>query len=256
MSWLSRLLRRKRRSDHVADEEPAEPAWVARLPRARVVAEPDGRSPGAADFATAASTASPPTPAPVDPPAPTAIATPTTPPTDPMEAIISTVANIHPLAGEREQLRVTYSGTWDGPLFITITLPHPAATEAGEVVVVDPGEQFRPLVMAALSGQPAALSPTLQETRAAVAGHLLSELRALAGDSVWSLADGELRGTDGHWITVEVFSPRRGRHVARDWCPYPESGVGRAAAVVLRAAAAGVPELGEQHWVASLWRAS
>ena len=248
MSWLSRLLGRKRRSDVVADEQPAEPAWVAKLPRARVVAEPEGFD-RAASSATAPSTAWRRAPAPVDPPAPS--------PTDPMEAILSRVAGIHPLAGEREQLRVTYSGTWDGPLFITIALPHPTATEAGEVAVVDPGDDFRPLVMAALSGQPASLSPTLEETRAPLAGHHIPELRALlAGDAVWSLADGDLRGTDGHWITVEVFSPRRGRHVARDWCPYPDSKLGRAAAVILRAAAADVPELAEHHWVTSLWRAS
>jgi hypothetical protein len=132
----------------------------------------------------------------------------------------------------------------------------PAATEAGEVVLADPGEQFRPLVMAALSGQPAARSPTLDETRGPLAGHSIAELRTLlAGEPVWSLADGELRGNDGHWITVEVFSPRRGRHVARDWCPYPHSGVGRAAAVILRAAAAALPELAEHHWVTPLWRA-
>lgn len=169
---------------------------------------------------------------------------------DPFAEALGKIAGVEPLGGDREQLRVIYSGTWDGPLFITVS----ASAGGGDVAIVDPGDDFRPRVMSVLSGEPAAVSPTRREIRGEVTAEVLAELRGLlAGASLWQLADGELRGTDGHWITVEVFCPERGVHRARDWCPEPASSLGRAAAVALRAAAVIDPSLGEHHWVRRLW---
>jgi hypothetical protein len=172
--------------------------------------------------------------------------------TDPLEQASLIIAGIEPLGGARPQVRVIYSGTWDTPLFVTVGLSDSGA----DLSVVDPGEDFARLIRAVFAGEAASPSPSRRESRAALLPQSLGELSAmLAAPWPWRLADGELRGNDGHWITVDVHAPGRGAHRARDWCPAGRP-VGDAAAVVLRAAATGFAELGDREWVQALWRAA
>lgn len=160
------------------------------------------------------------------------------PNSDPVEAISHAVAGLTPLEGERDQLRITYAGAWDGPLFFTVSFDD----AAGEISVVDPGDEFKPLVMAALTGAEAEVAPSRQESRAALGAGALAAVRPLF-DQAWSLGQGEPRGTDGYWITADLYSPGRGTHQGRDWCPPASDLLGRLARLVLELATEADPSL-------------
>lgn len=170
---------------------------------------------------------------------------------DPISRGMEVVAGLPQLGGEREQVRVTHTGTWSTPLYFTVT----RIDDGAELSVIELGDGYREIVHGMLLGGEPRPCPTRVERRYQLSGHQVQPIaELLAGDSLWRMLEGELRGCDGHWVTVEVWSPARGGHSASDWCPGKDHTVGAAAGAIMRVVCQLEPVFAEQHWVQSLYR--
>ncbi len=164
---------------------------------------------------------------------------------DPVEII----AGLPRLGGPEPALRVLLSGTWEPPVYITAALPESSAS----ITVIHPGQDLKEILSKVIIlGIDPYPSPSRRELRGPLAQPGLFRLTTHLTTTAWTLGDREIRGTDGYWLTIEVYDPTKGHHRATAWCPPADAPCVKIARDMMDAALPVDPTLAERSWVETL----